>query len=154
MQESNLLIQHEADPLVVRKRIADLEAAMLEEPQVEMPVVHHFAPGVYARELKIPKGTMLTGKIHKTEHLNIVSSGDISVLTENGVKRVQAPHTFVSKPGAKRVGYAHEDTTWTTIHVTNETDLEKIEDAVIAKSHDEVDALSAKTVNELQGEVL
>ena len=30
-----------------------------------------------------------------------------------------------------------EDTVWITVHVTNETDLEKIEDYVIAKTYDD-----------------
>ncbi len=97
----------------------------------DMDVAHHFAPGVYARELRIPAGTLLTGKMHKTTHLNVVSAGDITVWTEDGMKRIQAPFTFVSHPGTKRVGYAHSDTVWTTIHVTDETDLERIEAEVI-----------------------
>lgn len=103
-------------------------------PVADLKVVHHFAPGVYARELTIPAGVMLTGKIHKTEHLNVVSAGDITVWTEDGMKRVQAPYTFVSKPGTKRIGLAHSDTVWTTIHVTHETDLDRIEAEVIEPS--------------------
>jgi hypothetical protein len=44
-----------------------------------------------------------------------------------------APYTFVSEVGTKRVVHALEETIWTTVHVTDETDLEKIEDYVIAK---------------------
>ena len=117
----------------VRERILHLEKAMQQSPcQVELPPRHYFANGLYAREITIPKGTLLTGKIHKTEHLNIVSKGDISVLTEDGPKRVRAPFTMVSRPGTKRVGYAHEETVWTTIHATQETDLDKIEADLIA----------------------
>lgn len=137
------------DPIQVRGGILELEKAMLKLPQIEMETVHHFAPGVYARELQIPAGTLLTGKIHKTEHINVVSAGDISVLTENGVKRIKAPFTFVSKPGTKRLGLAHTDTVWTTFHVTDETDLVKIEELVIAKTHDETDALIARDVQML-----
>ncbi len=102
---------------------------------------HHFAPGVYARELFIPKGVVLTGKIHKTEHINIVSQGKIAVATEDGQKIIEAPCIFVSKPGTKRAGYALEDTTWITIHVTEETDLMKIEQQVIATDHGEIECL-------------
>lgn len=122
----------------VRAKIDKLEKAMLESGgKVEIRTTHYFANGVYAREIFIPKGTLLTGKIHKTEHLNIVSSGEISVLTEHGPQRVKAPFTIVSKPGTKRVGYAHEDTVWTTIHGTTETDLEKLEADLIADSHEQ-----------------
>lgn len=110
---------------------------MRKMPPVECPVTHHFSQGVYARELFIPKGTVLTGKIHKYHQLNIMSKGDLSVLTDEGIKRVQAPFTIVSPPGTKRIAYAHEDTVWTTIHGTDETDLDKIEAHFIAQSEQE-----------------
>ena len=102
----------------IREKIARLETAMMQFEQVDIPPIHYFAKGLYAREIFIPAGTLLTGKIHKREHLNIISQGDISVMTEEGVKRISAPFAMVSKPGIKRVGYAHEDTVWTTIHAT------------------------------------
>lgn len=112
---------------VSREDICKLESTMLTMPQLHLEPEHHFADGIYARELTIPKGCLLTGKVHKTVHLNIVSKGDITVWTEDGMKRLSAPFTMVSRPGTKRVGYAHEETVWTTIHGTNETDLAKLE---------------------------
>jgi hypothetical protein len=69
----------------------------------------------------------LTGKIHKYPQLNILSKGRISVLTEDGVKEVEAPFTVVSPAGTKRIAYAHTDCVWTTILNTDEKDPEKIE---------------------------
>jgi hypothetical protein len=126
-------------PAPSRESILKLEAAMLEHPQVEMEVIHHFSKGIYARELRIPKGTVLTGKIHRHEHLNIISAGDITVMTESGMQRIRAPHTLLSLPGIKRAGYAHEDTVWTTIHATEETDLVKLEQMFIAPSFAELE---------------
>ena len=114
-----------------REQIVKLETAMRECEAVEIATVHHFANGIYAREITIPAGTLLTGKVHKTEHLNIVSKGVITVWTEQGMKTVSAPFTMVSQPGTKRVGYAHEETVWTTIHATTERDLEKLEAELI-----------------------
>lgn len=113
---------------------------------VEIPVDHHFSKDVYAREMVMPKGAMVIGKIHKHQNLCIISSGEVSVLSIDGVQRLKAPCTFVSSPGAKRVIYAHEETTWTVIHGTNETDVEKIEDQFIAKSYDEVVEIDSKKV--------
>ena len=89
-----------------------LEAAIRRQlPLLDLPPVHHFADGIYARELFIPAGTLLTGKIHKTQHINIISKGKITVWSAfEGVKIVEAPCTFVAEPGTRRVGYAHEDT--------------------------------------------
>lgn len=120
-------------------RIEDMERALLESGTIllDLPVKNYFSKDVYARELLIPKGTVLTGKIHKYANLNILSKGDISVLTEDGIKRICAPFTIVSPPGTKRIAYAHEDSIWTTIHGTDETDLEVIEEHFTADSYEE-----------------
>ena len=113
------------------ERIFDLERELRKMPPLEIKITHHFSKGTYAREAFVPKGTIVTGKIHREEHLNIVSQGDITVWTEDGMRRIQAPYTFQSKPGTKRVAYAHTDTIWTTIHATTETDLELLEEQLI-----------------------
>ena len=119
------------------EKVYELEALMKLQPQLQLKVVNYFSHGVYARELHIPAGTMLTGEIHKLENLNILSQGDISVLTERGMVRVQAPFTVVSPPGTKRIALAHTDCIWTTIHGTFEKDLNVIEKYFIAKSEQE-----------------
>jgi uncharacterized protein (UPF0548 family) len=121
----------------MREKVNKAEAVMKTLPQVEMPVTHHFAEGVYGRELFIPKDTILTGKIHKHSQLNVLMSGDISVLTEDGIKRVKPPFSIVSPPGTKRIAYAHEDSVWLTVHGTHEKDLEKIESHFIAQNDSE-----------------
>src|ERR1700722_11862995 len=114
--------------LSTRDKVNFLEAEMLKQPQREIPIKHYFSPGVYAREITIPADTLLTGRVHKYAQLNILSGGEISVLTENGVVRVRAPFTVVSPPGTKRIAYAHTECTWTTILHTDETDPDKIEE--------------------------
>ncbi|MEC4595456.1 hypothetical protein [Burkholderia vietnamiensis] len=103
-----------------------LEAEVSKLPQAACPVWHHFAPGLYARQMFIPAGTVLTGAVHKTEHLCIVS-GDIDVTTDDGVRRITAQQLVIkSAPGAKRAGFTHADTFWTTVHATDETDLDRL----------------------------
>ncbi len=116
--------------------VDELERAMRTVPQLEIEPVHHFADGLYAREITIPAGTLLTGKIHKTRHLNIISKGRITVWSElDGKREIEAPFSFVAEPGTRRVGYAHEETVWTTIHATSETNLERLE-AELIEPHD------------------
>ena len=122
---------------LARQSIEELEAAMLQEPQVEIETKHYFADGLYAREIFIPKGTLLTGKIHKREHINIISKGDITVVTTNGKKRVKAPCTIISEPGTKRAGFAHEDTIWITVHAVESNDIEEIEAMLVTTNYDE-----------------
>ena len=127
-------VVQEAEPLTTRDKVHIIEAEMFKHEQLELPVNHHFSQGVYARELFIPKGTLLTGQIHKFEQLNIMSKGEMSVLVDGVIKRVRAPFTVVSPPGTKRIAYAHEDTVWTTVHGTELRDLGEIESHFIAKS--------------------
>lgn len=124
--------------LSTREKVTLAEQEMRDRgTPVEIPVQHYFSDGVYARHGRIPAGTLLTGHIHKKRNLNILSEGEISVLTQDGVKRVKAPFIIVSPAGTKRIAYTHTDCVWTTIHGTHETDIEKIEAEFIAKSEQE-----------------
>ncbi len=127
----------------LRSKTLELEAVMfkMHDDHVELPLNHHFAPGLYARELFIPKDVTLVGKLHKTEHLLVLTQGDVSILGKEGADRFIAPHTFVTKPGTKRVIYAHEDSVLMTFHVTEETDPEKVEAAIIAPDFEALGAL-------------
>jgi hypothetical protein len=123
-----------AEP-TAQEKIERIEAEIAAMPQAELVTVHHFAPGMYARELRIPAGVVLTGKIHLTEHINTISAGRIMVYTEDGgAREICAPCTIVSKPGTKRVGIALEDTVWTCYHATNETDLDRLEAELVTDS--------------------
>ena len=104
-------------------------------------ITHYFAPGVYAREMWMPKDCLITGKIHKTEHLNIISQGRVSVSNKGKSVTMEAPTTFVSPVGTKRAIYAHEDSTWTTIHATDLKDINEIEAEIIAETFEEIDAM-------------
>lgn len=141
---------------VLRNKISQLEAAVSKETQITCPLTHRFSKGVYAREIFIPKGSLIVGAIHKFQNMNVISKGDVSFFSVDGAVRVQAPHTFSASPGVKRVIYAHEDTVWTTIHGTEETDLGKIEEIFIAKNYAEVSGISdleLKLIEEVQNEL-
>jgi len=128
----------------MRAEVLAIEEWMRQAPQIEFAVTHHYAKSVYGRELFIPKGTVLTGKIHKYSQLNVLVSGELSVLTEHGVKRVKPPFVIVSPAGTKRIAYAHEDSIWLTVHGTEETDVEKIEQQFIAQTEQEYIAFVAQ----------
>jgi hypothetical protein len=115
-----------------------LEAEVSKLPQRDCPVWHHFAPGLYARCMFISAGVVLTGAVHKTEHLCIVS-GHIDVTTDGGVRTINHPHFILSsKPGTKRAGYTHADTYWTTVHATDETDLDKLVEELVEATNQQL----------------
>ena len=96
------------------------------------PVKHSFADGCYVREIFNPAGELLVTKIHKKEHPFFLMKGKMSILTENGVKHIQAPHHGITKPGTKRIIYTHTDCVFVTVHATDKTDVAEIEKEVIA----------------------
>jgi hypothetical protein len=109
-----------------RERLVYAEQVVRQMEQVEVPITHHFAEGVYARGGVIKKGTVFVGRVHLQSQINIISKGDMTILMEGGVVRLVGPCTWVSPPGAQRAAYANEDTYWTTILGTHETDPDVI----------------------------
>lgn len=108
------------------EQIQRLERLLLAQPQAAVDAKWHFGPGVAMREGIMPAGTIATGHMHATEHLSILAQGTITVWTEEGMKTLTAPAIVKSMPGAKRVGYAHDDVVWITVHATDETDPDKL----------------------------
>lgn len=101
-------------------------------PQVRMPLKHYFAPGVYIREILMPAGTYVIGKIHKTEHFNIIQKGRLNLVNEDGsATELCGPTTFVSGAGVQKAMYILEDTIWSTVHITNERNMEALEAEII-----------------------
>lgn len=105
-----------------------------EIPENALPLTHTFSDNVYAREIFMPAGMIVVGHVHKTRHLNIVSTGKARVWYNGEVKEITAPYTFESEPNKRKVLFILEDMFWTTIHVTNETDMDKLEEQLIDKS--------------------
>jgi hypothetical protein len=138
---------------ITRESILNLQDRMIERLRAagevvtpgntddKCPLTHHFAPGLYAREIFIPAGILIIGKIHRHAHVNTISKGHVVVATEFGMMEMKAPHSFISQPGVKRAVLALEDTIWTTYHPTDETDLDKIEEYVIAPTFEEFDRM-------------
>ena len=133
----------------------------LKSIEKQLKLTHHFTSvntkygcGLYARELFIPKGSVIIGKIHKQHHLNIVLKGKISVITETGKKYFEAPCIFDALPGGQKVGYAEEDTIWVNVHLTEhlgEDKLEAIEAEVIAPSYEALENQAQSTLELEQG---
>jgi len=88
-----------------------LESAIASQCEpVDCPVTHHWADGIYGREMFIPAGT---------------------VPTPDGMRRISAPAIFTSDPGCKKAGYAHTDVVWVNVHPTKLRDVDAIESKFI-----------------------
>lgn len=110
------------------------EAVMVNLPQAECPVFHHFSPGLYIRELNMKAGTFAVGHRQKKEHLNIVLKGKVRMFNDDGtLTDIQAPMLFTGKPGRK-AGFVLEDIVWLNVYPTTETDVETLEEMFLDKS--------------------
>ena len=98
---------------------------------------HYRIQGVYARELKLKAGTILTGKIHNFESMGILSQGRMRILTSEGAKIVEAPYVTVDKPGVKRLGVCETDCTFVSIHRTDAETIEDIEDELVSDTFEQ-----------------
>lgn len=111
----------------IHQKVQRLEAVMRQMPQLDLPVNHHFAEGVYVRELPIPAGAVVVGKLHRQSHVLLLIKGDVTIVTHEGRQRVQAPWIVTPPAGSKRAFVAHEDSILVTAHGSSETDVEKLE---------------------------
>jgi quercetin dioxygenase-like cupin family protein len=121
----------------MRQKVEQLEASMLGLPQVHCPVAHFTAPGQIARRMEIPAGTVVTGAVHKVEHLIVIAKGRLRIVTEDGTREVAAGDVITCKPGMKNAVTALEDSTWVNVFATDETDPDRLVELVTeAKAED------------------
>jgi hypothetical protein len=120
--------------LKVFSNVDEAEKAMLQLPQVDCPVVHHFGPNLCIREVFMPKGTMAVGHKQKFKHMNILLKGKVMMLNEDGNTRIlEAPFIFEGEAGRK-IGYVLEDMVWQNIYSTDLQDSNDVEGFFIEKS--------------------
>jgi hypothetical protein len=140
--------------LAVEQEMKDLvKDSKIKDGLPNCTLTHYFTPidqtygcGTYARQMFIPKGTIIIGKIHRHQHLNFIMQGEVDVLTEFGTTKYKAPCVFVSEVGLKRSVYAIEDTIWVTVHMTKhlgEENLSKMEEEVIAPNYEELGLIAS-----------
>lgn len=123
------------EALALRSRILDFEDALrqcdgaFEGDSEHCPLTHEFPEGLYVRTIRIPAGMLITGKLHRHAHPNILQEGIVRVVTEHdGVQDLVGPLFMVSKGLTKRALFTVTDVVWTTIHPnpTNSQDHEEL----------------------------
>lgn len=117
------------------QRVDQLECFMLKNFQpIYIEPEHDFSPGLYTRTLTMPAGCFCTSKIHKTEHQYRVLSGECTVWV-NDQKGIilRGGDKGITYPGTKRRLLIHTETKWMTMHPTNKTTVEEVEEEIIEK---------------------
>ena len=130
-----------------RQAIVEAESQIKKMPGVYIdkdteeicPLKHSFGDGIYVREIFNPKGALIITKIHKKTHPFFLLKGKMMIATEAGVVTLEAPYQGMTKAGTKRAIYALEDVTFVTVHATNKTDLDEIEEEIISNNFENFD---------------
>jgi hypothetical protein len=127
-------------------RLGNVERNLSEIEQVDIPLQHHFAGGIYVREILIPANTIVLGKRHRLASCNFLVSGELSLYMGEGIpsKRVRGPMIFESAPGTRKLVYSHSDVVFMNFHPTEEVDLEIIEREFIIPDHEYIDKKNAE----------
>lgn len=131
-----------------RSQLLAFEAALSQHPDAvhgdsaQFPLTHHFAPGMYGREICLQAGSLVVGKIHRHAHLVVLLQGALRLYTEaGGMHEVHAPLVFLSPAGVKRAALVLEETRWITLHPnpTDTQDLKDLEAEIISPSFADYD---------------
>ncbi len=109
---------------------------MFKLPQVAQRTEHHFAHGMYVRTIFSPAGTVIVGKVHKTEHLYGVLTGKVRVSMNGETTEIDAtdgPKFIRCYPGTRRAVYVIEDA-WrinVMLNPEDETELDALESSLV-----------------------
>lgn len=114
------------------QKVEDITNELLKAEQIEIPVKHYFCNGIYARQIDIPSGSFITGKIHKHGNLAQLVKGTMRLISGTQVVgEITAPCMFISEPGTARVALTLSDCIFITYHnidpSLDESDMEEIE---------------------------
>jgi hypothetical protein len=135
---SELVLQEQTGEMILRDLMTldAPEKALLQLPQVECSVVHHFGPNICIREVFMPAGTLAIGHRQKFDHMNIMLRGKVMIVNDDGNTQIlTAPTIFTGKAGRK-IGYVLEDMVWQNIYATDLKDADAVESLFIEKSED------------------
>ena len=103
--------------------------------------------GVLARTVKIPRGHLVVGEVHKFDSINFLIKGELRIHYNGEIRHLKAPSMIVSKANTRKVVFALEDVVWTSIHKTSFTTIDKIEEELIIKEDAKVIEEYLKNIN-------
>lgn len=99
---------------------SNMEAELFKLPQIkesDYSLKEYYSAGMYCREITIPEGALITGRIYKFDHLEVMISGDITIYSADGNVNHYSGHNIIeAKAGKRQAGLAHSDTIWMTVN--------------------------------------
>lgn len=101
--------------------------------EIDLNIQHYFCGGVYAKRMTLPANHYSTTHKHNFDHMSILASGAVVVLTDGKSTSYVAGDCIDIKAGIEHTIVALEDAIWFCIHATDITDPEKIDETLIER---------------------
>lgn len=128
-------------------KVETLENAMLASDDIRIakgnsdmfPLKHSFSEGVYIREMFMPQGGLVIGKLYKISHTWFLLSGELEVATDEGTEYYIGPCYVNAPEGTKRVLHAVSDVIFVNVYPNPENiiDTDKLEEILTCSSYKE-----------------
>jgi len=97
-----------------------LEQELFKQEQIEecdYQLVEYLNGGMYGRQITVPENALITGRIYLFDHMEIMLSGEISILSaDGGVTHYEGYNVIEAKAGKRQAGFAHKETVWLTLN--------------------------------------
>ena len=117
---------------------------------LNLPVLHHFSAGVYTKETRIPANYWLVQHAHPYDHLSILASGSVELTVNGETSVIHAPACINICANTHHGVKSLTDVVWYCIHATDCTDVDQIDEVLIAPvDHEKVAELA---INLAKGE--
>ena len=93
-----------------------------------LDITHHFMHGLYAKRIALDKGASFGKHTHDFSHISVVAKG-VARVDVGGVWTDYGPGSFIEiQADIEHSVLALEDLVWFCVHVTDETDADKIDE--------------------------
>tara|TARA_R110000868_G_scaffold143298_1_gene361344 strand:- start:4152 stop:4487 length:336 start_codon:yes stop_codon:yes gene_type:complete len=96
-------------------------------------ISHHFAGGVYAKELVIPAGFWLKSHRHVYDHISVLASGTVRLTIRGETHEMVGPRTIIVPAWADHEIEAVTTAVWLCIHATSAADPDTVDETLIAR---------------------
>jgi quercetin dioxygenase-like cupin family protein len=92
---------------------------------------HHFATGIYAKEMRVPAGIKGVTHVHTYDHFAFLCKGRAIVEVDGKRTEYQPGSIITIVRGKQHSVFALDDIIWFCVHATDVTDPTKIDKALI-----------------------
>ena len=146
---TDLEVGEKVESLIASNSIDELALFITDNlPVIDLELRHTFVPGIYIREMLVPKGVLMVGKVHLTSDPYVFLSGAMRVFTpEGGTVTLTAPHYGITATDVQKVGYVLEDSHWINYHALSDKEEEAIKDGI--SEDDLVEMIESRILEDL-----